>query len=95
MFLKVVLILEFKKNSADPDWNATLWGISFGSSLIAKVPVYWFLEWRLGSSLCMKMENSEDPDQLASYVASWSGSTLFSHEDISHFRRALVKMRIE
>ena len=27
--------------------------------------------------------NSEDPDQLASEEASWSGSTLFSMQDVS------------
>ena len=31
------------------------------------------------------MENSVDPDQLASSEASWSGSTLFSFEFISGF----------
>ena len=29
------------------------------------------------------LENSVDPDQLASEEASWSGSTLFSMQDVS------------
>ena len=33
------------------------------------------------------MENNIDPDQLASLEASWSGSTLFSLEDIFGFSR--------
>ena len=39
------------------------------------------------------MENSRDPDQLASSEASWSGSTLFSKEDISRFNRTRIKER--
>ena len=33
-----------------PWWNATLCGISSGSSLFAKVPVYWHPEWKVKSS---------------------------------------------
>ena len=29
-----------------PWWNATLCGISSGSSLFAKVHVYWYSEWK-------------------------------------------------
>ena len=36
------------------------------------------------------IENSADPDQLASIEASWSGSTLFSKEEISGFSRTRV-----
>ena len=31
----------------------------------------------------VSLENSVDPDQLASSEASWSGSTLFSMQDVS------------
>ena len=38
------------------------------------------------------MANSADPDQLASSEANWSGSTLFSKQDISGFSRTRVRI---
>ena len=38
------------------------------------------------------MANSADPDQLASEEANWSGSTLFTKQDISGLSRTRVKI---
>ena len=56
-------------------------------------PLFYLLNWQHSSYMhvfSIRVENSVDPDQVASSEASWSGSTVFSQKDKSGFSRIRI-----